>query len=141
MTTPMPERYFASYFDAVKYPPDPDPAKTFPVDDWRRRWQWIVMPRLPRAGPDSGFVVFSRQQNDKTHRAVWRSTTYRTHDAVLESYSQFLHANHRAVPRDPIVVELSAAEVIEYVGEGRRKTPWEVINRAKRRARKLGYTI
>ena len=45
------------------------------------------------------------------------------------------------VPRDPIVVELSAAEVTEYVGSGARKTPWEVIKRAQRAARRLGYTI
>ena len=86
---PDPARYFATYFDVVKYPSSPDPSKTFPIDEWEQRWQWIVMPRLPEAGPDSLFWYFNRHQTSKTHRAVWRATSVRTlsslHDGTRPS--------------------------------------------------------
>jgi hypothetical protein len=136
----LPVRYYASYFDVVQYRPSPDPLVVPPVDDWAQRWQWIVMPKAPHGHPDDPHYVFSRHQNNKTHRSVWRNTAYRGLPALFESYENFLHGRGALVPRDPIVVELSETELTEYV-VGSRKTPWEVIKRAQRAARKLGYTI
>jgi len=136
----MPERFFASYFDVVTYPASPDPTVTFPVDNWSQRWQWIVMPRPLGAPPETPIFVFNRHQNDKTHRAVWRNQGYRDLSVLTSTYQAFLRERSNRVPRDPIVVELSATEVAEYVG-GMKRTPWEVIKRAQRAARKLGYTI
>lgn len=145
MTTPTPPtlvpptRFFASYFDVVKYPASPDPTATFPIDNWAERWQWIVMPHLPESHPSNQFVVFNRHQNSKTHRAIWRSNSYDL-NSLTNTYAAFLHERKNRVPRDPIVVELSLAELKDYI-DGQRRTPWEVIKRAQRAARRLGYTI
>lgn len=135
-----PPRYFAMYLDLVVFT-DSEQSTANP-DLWTQRWQWIVMPRLPAR---VSYVVFHRHQHGREHRAVWKSDTYVGPDRLLTSYeSMSTQLSHRFIVKEhpPIVVELSAFEVDESIGGSRRKTPWPVLNRATRVAKRLhGFTI
>lgn len=133
-------RLFATYLEVVKFSPADDDAS---ADAWQLRWQWIVMPRLAINQPH---VVFSREQFSKKHRPTWRDSDYDNVGVVTNEYVATVAATNAewtAVGRAPIVVELLPHELRECVGDPtHRVTPWPVIKRARRVAKKLhGYEL
>jgi hypothetical protein len=144
MTTPVtaevPLPTYATYFDArILISAEDLSASRF--DNWTRRWQFVALPPSPTK-PDK-LVMFYRHQENPTHRATWRSSTFREYSTMLSQYqatlSEQVTSSALASIGPPIVVGLTPSEINEYVID--RKTPWKVLERAGRQARKLGFRI
>lgn len=149
MTVPVPATVdgispwvFATYMDARALNTIED-LTAGRLDAWTGRHQFVALPMDPEWGKGGRLRMFHREQNAPSHRAVWRSNTYRSYESMLSQYNAVIADNYVPLARGwispPIVVRLTPAENAMYSVDN--KTPWKVLERAGRVSRKLGFRI
>lgn len=121
------DRLYATYFEIV-----------YPETDWSRRWQFIVLPRHP---DQEYYHYFSRNQNHPKNAARWSGYRIVRPEDVMDLIGRLLEYEGRHL-REPVVVQLSLAELDHYVGHSQvLRTPWKVLDRVKAVAPKLGWHL
>jgi hypothetical protein len=139
----MPAKYYGLYLESIlAATPEQRQAMAKPAD-WYERMQMVVIQPLV---PDDPFAVHYRFTAYPTQRPTWEHTKRGTVEGTSSLVEVFFGGltpmsavrvnwetqSDRVVVRPPIVVGLTYKEATEY----QTKTPWEVLNRAGRVAKK-----